>query len=103
MINVKITLDYWYGEYVTRLIMDLSTVFVPFEKFNEKEYFNKFFQFDSEQEKAMVDKLFIYDDSVHNHKSESSVVNCIENDDGAWACQEMNDFSIPWTLGIMVP
>lgn len=98
---VRKDFDYWYGEYITRLIMDLSTVFVPFEKFYEKEYFHKFFRFDSEQEKEMVAKLFIYDDSVHNHKSGPSAANCLENDDGAWACQEMNEFSIPWTLGVL--
>ena len=55
---VEENLEFYYGEFISRLIMDLASVIVPYSKLaNNKEYFNNFFDISENDKKKALRNL----------------------------------------------
>lgn len=99
---VRNNFDFWYGEFITRFIMDLASVIVPLSVFNDKDYSDKFFRFKKDRNEINK-KLFndALEDILENESIEISDEAAFENDFGGWVWSDTDEFQIPWSIGVL--
>lgn len=94
--KVKKNLEFYYGEFISRFIMDLCGVIVPYSKLaSNKGYFKMFFEMSEEDRKTALQSLEQYDDSEENMSNDD------DYDCGGWLSSDTELFSIPWTFSII--
>lgn len=74
---IKSDFEYYYGEFITRFIMDYTSVFLPFTKLaGSDEYFRTFFKLSKKELSDSLKKIYYFDEEVLNRE-----VTELDNDD----------------------